>query len=65
MDKVQTTADITGERITRYLKEGKRFDRRNPEEFREIIIETGVSKNAEGSARVKIGKTQKPYFRKS
>ncbi|MEK0336939.1 MAG: exosome complex protein Rrp42, partial [Nitrosopumilus sp.] len=52
------TPDITGERIKEYLKEGKRFDGRKPEEFREISIETGISKNAEGSARVKIGKTE-------
>lgn len=58
MDKVQTTADITGERIKKYLDEGKRFDRRKLDEIREIVIETGVSKNAEGSARVKIGKTE-------
>ena len=58
MDKVQTPSNITGERIKKYLSEGKRFDDRKPEDFREIIIETGVSKNAEGSARVKIGKTE-------
>jgi len=58
MDKVQTTSDITGERIKKYLEEGKRFDGRGLEEFRDITIETGVSKNAEGSARVKIGKTE-------
>ncbi len=52
------TSDITGERIRRYLEEGKRFDGRKPDEFREITIETGISKNAEGSARVKIGKTE-------
>jgi exosome complex component RRP42 len=58
MDKVRTTSHLTGERIKQYLAEGKRFDGRKPEEFREITIETGVSKNAEGSARVKIGKTE-------
>lgn len=52
------TPIINKKRIERYLAEGKRFDGRNPEEFREIIIETGVSKKAEGSARVKIGKTE-------
>jgi len=52
------TPRITEERIKAYLKEGKRFDGRKPDEFREISIETGVSKNAEGSARVKIGKTE-------
>ena len=52
------TPKLTGERIKKYLTEGKRFDGRKPEEFREISIETGVSKKAEGSARVKIGKTE-------
>jgi len=52
------TADITGERIRKYLSEDKRFDGRKLKEFREIIIEPGVAKNAEGSARVKIGKTE-------
>jgi len=52
------TPNITGERIKKYLSEGKRFDGRTPEQFRDIKIETGVSKNAEGSARVKIGKTE-------
>lgn len=58
MDKVQTTSDLTGKKIKEYLIEEKRFDGRKPDEFRDIIIETGVSKNAEGSARVKIGKTE-------
>jgi len=52
------TPDITKQRINEYLEQGKRFDGRAPEEFREISIETGVSKNADGSARVKIGKTE-------
>lgn len=58
MDKVQTTSDLTAERIKKYLAEGKRFDGRKPDEFRDIVIETGVSKNAEGSARVKLGETE-------
>ncbi len=52
------TTKITGERIKEYLEKGKRFDGRKPEEFREISVETGISKKAEGSARVKIGKTE-------
>ena len=52
------TPRITGERISQYLEQGKRFDGREPGEFRNIEIETGVSKRAEGSARVKIGKTE-------
>ena len=58
MDKYFTTPKITGEKIKQYLEEGKRFDGRKPEEFRDIVIETKVSKKAEGSARVKIGKTE-------
>lgn len=58
MNGTQTTSKITTERIKKYLGQGKRFDGRGLDEFREIIIETGVSKNAEGSARVKIGKTE-------
>tara|TARA_Y100000034_G_scaffold130603_1_gene189433 strand:+ start:3237 stop:4064 length:828 start_codon:yes stop_codon:yes gene_type:complete len=58
MDKILTTPDITKERIKEYLSEDKRFDFRKPEEFRELIVEPGISKNAEGSARVKLGKTE-------
>jgi len=35
-----------------------RIDKRGQEEFREISIETGVIAKAEGSARVRIGKTE-------
>jgi len=52
------TPKLTGERIRQYLAEGKRFDGRKPDEFRDISIETGISKNAEGSARVKLGNTE-------
>ncbi|MCX6746593.1 MAG: exosome complex protein Rrp42 [Candidatus Pacearchaeota archaeon] len=52
------TSELTAERIKEYLNLGKRFDDRKLDEFREIVIETGVSKNAEGSARVKVGKTE-------
>ncbi|MCA9488192.1 MAG: exosome complex protein Rrp42 [Nanoarchaeota archaeon] len=57
-NQVRTTPNITGERIKEYLKKGKRFDGRTPEQFREIIIERDVSKKAEGSVRVKMGKTE-------
>ena len=53
-----TTANITGERIKQYLREGKRFDGRDLDEFRELSIKTDVSKNAEGSASVKLGQTE-------
>ena len=52
------TSDITGNRIKKYLEQGKRFDGRAPEEFRELVIEKDVSKKAEGSVKVKLGKTE-------
>jgi len=58
MNKVRKTLAPTGERIKEYLKEGKRFDGRTPLEFREISIEKDVSSKAEGSVRVRIGKTE-------
>jgi len=58
MDKVQTTSSLTSERIKEYLSEGKRFDGRDVDKFRDVVIETGISKNAEGSVRVKLGKTE-------
>jgi exosome complex component RRP42 len=55
---MNTTSDLTAQRIRQYLTQGKRFDDRKPDEFRDLTIELGVSKNAEGSARVKLGKTE-------
>ena len=52
------TAKITGNRIREYLEQGKRFDGRALDEFREISVEVGISKNAEGSARIKLGKSE-------
>lgn len=52
------TTNLTKKRIQEYLSEGKRFDSRKLSEYRKIEVETPVSKNAEGSARVKIGKTE-------
>jgi len=52
------TPKITADRIREYLSSGKRFDGRGLGEFRDIVIETPVSVKAEGSARVRIGKTE-------
>ncbi|MCX8194224.1 MAG: exosome complex protein Rrp42 [Candidatus Pacearchaeota archaeon] len=52
------TSSLTKKRIEELLQEGKRFDGRRPLDYRKIEIETGISKNAEGSARVKIGDTE-------
>ncbi len=51
-------SNLTKKRIFEYLEKGKRFDNRGLLNHREISIETNVTKNAEGSARVKLGKTE-------
>jgi exosome complex component RRP42 len=43
--------------IIDYLGKGTRYDGRGPTDYRDIQVETGVVKTAEGSARVKIGET--------
>jgi len=48
---------INKKQIETLLENEKRLDGRKPFDYRDIVIETGFSKNAEGSARVKIGKT--------
>ncbi len=51
-------SNLTKKRIKDYLEAGKRFDARELLDYRNIKIEKGISKNAEGSARVKIGNTE-------
>lgn len=58
VDQVMTTPTTTGERIKEYLESGKRFDGRGLLEFRDVIIEKGVSNKAEGSVRVKVGASE-------
>ncbi len=50
--------NINKKQIANLLKNGKRLDGRTPFDYRDISIEAGISENAEGSARVKIGKTE-------
>jgi len=50
--------NINKKRIIELLKENKRLDTRTNFDFRDIEIETGISNKAEGSARVRIGKTE-------
>ena len=52
------TPNLTKKRIKEFLEAGKRFDGRKLLEHRNMEIETGVSKNAEGSARVRLGNTE-------
>ncbi|MFH1849135.1 MAG: exosome complex protein Rrp42 [archaeon] len=44
--------------LLKSLEKNIRFDRRGPLDYREIKVEYSVAKNAEGSARVKIGDTE-------
>ncbi|MEK6835302.1 MAG: exosome complex protein Rrp42 [Nanoarchaeota archaeon] len=49
---------MNNEYILSLIQQDKRVDERKFDEYRKIIIETNVSKNAEGSARCKIGDTE-------
>lgn len=44
--------------IITLLSKGTRRDGRKPDQYRKVSVEYGVSKNAEGSARVRIGDTE-------
>ena len=48
----------TKKHILDYLKNNIRYDGRKKEEYRQIEVETGITKSAEGSARVKMGDTE-------
>jgi exosome complex component RRP42 len=50
--------NINKKKIIQLLKDNQRFDKRKNLDFRDIEIETGISINAEGTSRVKIGKTE-------
>jgi len=50
--------NIKKKRITELLASGKRTDGRGLTDYREIQIESGVIERAEGSARVRLGKTE-------
>lgn len=57
-EDIEITPYVTAERIRSYLESEKRFDGRKTDEFRELTIEKNISKKAEGSVRVKLGKTE-------
>ena len=44
--------------ITDLVRQGKRVDGRALDQFRDVILEVGEIKTANGSAKVKVGKTQ-------
>lgn len=50
--------NVSKEYIMNLLNSGRRLDGRKLDDYRDVKIELGVSKNAEGSARVKLGDTE-------
>ncbi|MCL2147921.1 MAG: exosome complex protein Rrp42 [Methanomassiliicoccaceae archaeon] len=51
-------SEIKRNHITNLLKEGRRVDGRGPEDFREMTLDVGCIESADGSARVKLGRTE-------
>jgi exosome complex component RRP42 len=51
-------AKVRQKRIAQLISSGKRLDGRELIDFREIQIESGLIERAEGSARVRLGKTE-------
>jgi exosome complex component RRP42 len=50
--------NVKKKRITEIIAKGKRTDGRGITDYREIQLESGVIERAEGSARVRLGKTE-------
>lgn len=50
--------NLQKEKIIELFGEDKRLDGRASEDYRKIVVEQGISKNAESSVRVKFGKTE-------
>lgn len=55
---VITVYKVTKKQILEYMSKSKRFDGRDLLDMRDIEVKLNISKNAEGSASVKIGKTE-------
>ena len=53
-----TVSRIRQKQIAQLIADGKRLDGRGLTEYRPIQIETGIIEKAEGSARVRLGKTE-------
>jgi len=51
-------AKVKQKRIAQLIARGKRLDGREPTDYREIQLESGLIERAEGSARVRLGKTE-------
>jgi len=50
--------NLQKEKIEAFLAENKRLDGRKADEYRELVVEDGVSKNSASAVRVKFGKTE-------
>ncbi len=49
---------MSKDHVLNYLKKNLRYDGRKKDEYRKIEVQTGITKTAEGSARVKLGNTE-------
>ncbi len=58
MSKEKPIWELKSEEVKKALRNGERLDGRKFDEYREIIVEKDLYKNAEGSANVSIGKTK-------
>jgi len=56
--KIMPGDNITKKAIEKYMQENKRLDLRGKFDHRDIEVKFNISKNAEGSVSVKIGKTE-------
>jgi exosome complex component RRP42 len=50
--------DLKADNVTALLKEGKRVDGRALDEYRKASVEKGISENADGGAKARIGATE-------
>jgi len=53
-----TVARVKQKRIAELISSGKRLDGRGLTDYREVELEAGIIERAEGSARVRLGKTE-------
>ena len=49
--------ELSSDRVAVALKQGRRLDERKFDEYRPLTVQYGVSRNANGSARIKLGET--------
>lgn len=54
----EIVSSVRRDYIADLVRQGKRIDTRTMDQFREVSVEVGTIKSAQGSALVKVGKTQ-------